>query len=226
MSKPDVPWYLQENIVESYESWYEGKGKRADLLEKALLHELIEYVGKVNNLLEVGIGTAHFTRHFETFGIQCVGLDFSALMLQQAKKLWNGPLVRGDAHHLPFREKAFELVTYITCMEYMADPVQVLREAERVARKGIVWGIMNKWSLPTIRRKLQVMLGRNPFYSNARFYSILDAKKIVRKAFGNVNFAFKWLTTVYPRPTFIRNSKLPFGAFLGVAARFNSPVES
>jgi ubiquinone/menaquinone biosynthesis C-methylase UbiE len=222
MSMPSIPWYLQENIVESYESWYEGKGKRADLLEKALLSELLDYVGKVNTVLEVGVGTAHFTRYFESFRIQCVGLDFSPLMLKQAKRLWNGPLVRGDAHHLPFRGQTFDLVTYITCMEYMHDPVQVLQEARRIARQGIVWGIMNKWSLPTMRRKIQVMLGRNPFYSNARFYSILDAKRVLRKALGKIDYTLKWSTTVYPRILLARKSQMPFGAFLGVAAKFAS----
>ncbi len=221
MSSSDMPWYLQENIVKSYESWYEGKGKRADVLEKQLLKELVDYVGPVNTMLEVGVGTAHFTRWFESFGVQCVGLDFSPLMLKEAKKLWKGHLIRGDAHYLPFREKIFDLVTFITCMEYMLSPTDVLKEASRVAGNGILWGIMNKWSLPTLRRKLQVMLGRNPFYSNARFYSITDAKNFMRKALDRINYSVKWSTTVYPRILLVKRSKFPFGAFLGVAVKFN-----
>jgi len=219
------PWYLQEDIVKSYESWYEGKGKRADLLEKELLRESVDYVGAVKTMLEVGVGTAHFTRWFESFGIQCIGLDFSPLMLKEAKKLWHGHLVRGDAHHLPFREKTFDLATFITCMEYMLSPTDVLREASRVSRNGILWGIMNRWSLPTLRRKIQVMLGKNPFYSNARFYSIRDAKNFMRKALDRINYKMKWSTTVYPRPLLIKRSRIPFGAFLVVAVKFTDSGE-
>ena len=214
------PWYLQENIVKSYESWYEGKGKRADTLEKELLKEGVDYIGGVKTMLEVGVGTAHFTRWFESFEIQCVGLDFSPLMLKEAKKLWHGPLVRGDAHHLPFREKTFDLATFITCMEYMHSPTDVLREAGRVSRGGILWGIMNRWSLPTLRRVIQVMLGRNPFYSNAKFYSITDAKNFIRDALAKINHRMKWSTTVFPRLMLIRKSQIPFGAFLVVAVKF------
>lgn len=221
MSTVDMPWYLQGDIVKSYESWYEGKGKRADLLEKQLLKELVDYVGGVATMLEVGVGTAHFARWFESFGIQCVGLDLSPLMLKEAKKLWRGNLIRGDAHYLPFREKAFDLVAFITCMEYMRSPVDVLKEASSVSRNGILWGIMNKWSLPTLRRKLQVMLGRNPFYSNARFFSIADAKKLAGKALNRIDYSVKWSTTVFPRILLVKESRLPFGAFLGVAAKFN-----
>lgn len=220
MAKSELPWYLQEEIVRSYESWYEGKGRRADILEKQLLEELLGDVSAVNSLLEVGAGTAHFTRWFESLGIQCVGLDLSPLMLEEARRLWRGQLVRGDAQNLPFREKSFDLVALITCMEYMPEPVDVLREAARVSRRGILWGIMNKWSLPTIRRKLQVMLGRNPFYRNARFYSVLDAKKLLRRAFDRSRYTLRWSTTVFPRIVPVQRSKLPFGAFLGLILRF------
>jgi len=214
------PWYLQEDIVKSYESWYGGKGRRADLLEKELLKDLLDYIGSVETMLEVGVGTAHFTRWFESFGIECVGLDFSPLMLMEAKKLWHGHLVRGDAHHLPFREKTFDLVTFVTCMEYMHSPTEVLRDAGRVSRHGILWGIMNRWSLPTVRRVIQVLLGRNPFYSNARFYSIRNAKKFIQDALNKTNYSLKWSTTVYPRILPLRKSRFPFGAFLVVAVKF------
>ena len=216
------PWYLQEPIVNSYESWYEGKGKRADILEKELLKELLDCVGPVKTMLEVGVGTAHFARWFESFGIQCVGLDFSHIMLKEAKKLWNGHLIRGDAHHLPFREKTFDLTAFITCMEYMHSPTDVLREASRVSERGILWGIMNRWSLPTIRRWIQVALGRNPFYSNAHFYSIRDARKFIRNALDKIDYTMKWSTTVYPRPLLVRKSRIPLGAFLVVAVKFTS----
>jgi ubiquinone/menaquinone biosynthesis C-methylase UbiE len=219
------PWYLQEPIVKSYESWYEGKGKRADILEKELLKELVDYVGPVKTMLEVGVGTAHFTRWFESFGIQCVGLDFSPIMLKEAKKLWNGHLIRGDAHNLPFREKTFDLIAFITCMEYMHSPTDVLREASRVSKSGILWGIMNKWSLPTIRRRIQVMLGRNPFYSNAQFYSIRDARNFIRNALNKIHYRMKWSTTVYPRLLLVKKSRFPLGAFLGVGVKFTSSGE-
>jgi ubiquinone/menaquinone biosynthesis C-methylase UbiE len=221
MPDADMSWYLRGDIVNSYESWYEGKGKRADLLEKRLLKELVDYVGGVETMLEVGVGTAHFARCFESFGIQCVGLDLSPPMLREAKKLWNGDLIRGDAHHLPFREKTFDLVAFITCMEYMRSPIDVLKEASSVSRNGILCGIMNKWSIPALRRKLQVMVGRNPFYSNARFFSIKDVKYLAGKALNRVDYSMKWSTTVYPRILLVKESRLPFGAFLGVAARFN-----
>ncbi len=47
-------WYFQEDIVKTYEAWYEGKYKRADRLEKALLKQLLNALPEMRSLLEVG----------------------------------------------------------------------------------------------------------------------------------------------------------------------------
>jgi len=214
-------WYFQEDIVKTYESWYQGKYKRADILEKALLKKLLDTLEHASSLLEVGCGTAHFTRWFESLGLECHGLDLSDLMLKEAKNLWpSGPLLRGESSYMPFKDHSFDVVTMIACMEYMPNPVKVIREASRIARKGIILGLMNKWSLPTLRRIIQVKMGKNPYYKHAKFYSILDMKRILEKALGDRHTIPHWSTTVFPK--IFGNSEssvIPFGAFLGIAVK-------
>jgi ubiquinone/menaquinone biosynthesis C-methylase UbiE len=186
-----------------------------------LLKKLLDALPETRSLLEVGCGTGHFTRWFKSLGLECFGLDLSHLMLREAKRLWaDGSFFRGEAAHLPFRDGSFDVVVFIACMEYMPEPVTVLIEASRVARHGIVIGLMNKWSLPTVRRILQVKMGRNPFYETARFYSVLDMKRILKDAFGNRSQIAHWATTVFPR-IFVNteSSLIPFGAFLGLAMK-------
>jgi len=214
-------WYFREDVVKTYESWYEGKYKRADVLEKALLKRLLDTLPETRSLLEVGCGTGHFTRWFKSLGLECSGLDLSHLMLREAKKLWaDRSLLRGESAHLPFKDGSFDVVVFIACMEYMPKPVRVLTEASRIARRGIIIGLMNKWSLPTIRRILQVKMGRNPFYETARFYSVLEMKRMLRDAFGNKFQITHWNTTVFPKIFGDTESSLiPFGAFLGLAVK-------
>ena len=215
---------MQEAFVKTYESWYEGKGKRADKLEKELLSELVNYIGATRTMLEVGAGTAHFTRWFESLGIQCVGMDFSRLMLKEAKKLWHGELVRGDAHHLPFRDKTFDLVSFITSIEFINRPTDALKEARRVSTKGILCGALNRWSLPTFFRRIKAKLGNGSFYGDAQFYSILDVKHLLESALDDTNYRMKWSTTVCLVHVPIRKSPLPFGEFLGIAVKFTEPI--
>jgi ubiquinone/menaquinone biosynthesis C-methylase UbiE len=214
-------WYFQEDNVKTYESYYEGKYKRVDTLEKALLQKLLNSLPNAKSLLEVGCGTAHFTRWFESLGLECHGLDLSHLMLREAKKLWlNKSLLRGESAYLPFKDDSVDVVAFIACMEYMPDPVKVLSEASRVARKGIIIGLMNKWSPPTIRRIIQVKMNRNPYYKNAKFYSILGIKSKLKDALREAYNVPYWSTTAFTEILGNTESSLiPLGAFLGVAVK-------
>jgi len=214
-------WYFQKDIVEDYESFYQQKYRRADRSEKALLKTLLENLGETESLLEVGCGTSHFTRWFESLGLECVGLDLSDLMLREAKKMWtNGTLLQGNSSLMPFKNKSFDAVAFIACLVYMPDPVKVIREASRVARKGIIFGLINRWSLPTVRRMVQLKMGKNPYYRNAKFYSILDIKQMLYDALGDAYKIPYWDTTVFPNNMEeTRSSLFPFSAFLGVAVK-------
>ncbi len=212
-------WYFKEDIVKSYESWYEGKYKRADILEKTLLQKLLKNLSNPKSLLEVGCGTAHFTRWFGSLDFECCGLDLSPLMLNEAKKRWSHKsLLRGESGNLPFKDDSFDVVAFIACMEYMPNPVAVLAEASRVARKGIIIGLMNRWSLPTVRRIIQVKMKKNPYYRDAKFYSIRGIKRKLKDALGDAHNVPYWSTTVFPKILGDTESSLiPLGAFLGVA---------
>ena len=214
-------WYFDEDIVKNYESYYQEKYKRADKLEKTLLKTLLETLGHAESLLEVGCGTAHFTRWFESLGLECYGFDLSDLMLKEAKKLWpGGRLFRGESSLLPFKSSSFDTIVFIACMEYMPYLDRVISEAVRVARKGIIIGLMNKWSLPTMRRIIQVKMGKNPYYKNAKFYSILDMKRILKDTLGDKHAISFWSTTVFPKIFGDTQSALiPLGAFLGIAVK-------
>lgn len=214
-------WYFQEDSTKTYESYYQEKYKRADKLEKVLLEKLLNTLGPTKSLLEVGCGTAHFTRWFESLGLECYGLDLSDLMLKEAKKLWlEGVLLQGDGSFLPFKNNSFDIVAFMACMVYMPDPIKVIHEASRVARKGIIFGLINKWSLPTLRRIIQVKMGKNPYYKNAKFYSILDMKQMLRDALGDAHIIPYWSTIVFPKILGeVQSSLFPFGAFVGIAVK-------
>ncbi len=213
-------WYLSPENANSYESFYEGKYKKIDVLEKEVLSVLLQKFQGIEHILDVGCGTGHFTRWYGSLGYDVAGVDVSPVMLAVARKLWNGELHNAPAENLPFANRSFDLVSMITCTEYMPDLGVVLREARRVARKGILMGIMNKWSLPTIRRIIQVKLGRNPFYTNATFRSLATFKQLVHETFLQERYEMLWTCTAFPKLLPLRVARLPIGAFLGVAIKF------
>ena len=190
-NKQFTPWNYEPELAKVYDSFYEGKYKEADVQEKNLLKFLLDQIDGISEILEVGCGTGHFTRWLDSLGYKIVGVDISPVMLGVAKELWDkGKFINARAELLPFKDKSFDVVLYVTCLEYMPDLVKVFKEAERVARRGIVMGLMNRWSLPTIRRIIQVKLGKNPYYYNARFYSLPMIKKELKRALDGKSYEF------------------------------------
>jgi len=120
---------------------------------------------------------------------------------------------------LPIRDKYFDYVAFITCLEYMKEAHNVLKEAERVAKNGIIIGLMNSWSLPTLRRRIQIALGKNPFYTDTTFYSILSIKKVIKRALNKFKIAYI-NSTVFPKIFGkLKSKKFPFGAFLCIGIK-------
>jgi ubiquinone/menaquinone biosynthesis C-methylase UbiE len=212
---------MQPKVVEGYESWYEGKYKRADLLEKTVLEVMMKEFQKPSKVVEIGCGTGHFTRWFSSLGLETTGVDLSPYMVKQAKSLWKeGEFINSPSLNLPLKSKSFDLAFFITCFEYMPDPSGVLREAARVSRRGIIMGLMNSWSLPTMRRKFQLAFGKNDYYRKAHFYSIREIKSLCDRTFDHAYSVAKWRTTLFPKPLGLeRDTGSPFGAFLGVALK-------
>lgn len=169
-----------------YESWFETpQGRRADTLEKASLGELLSYFPDADTVLEVGSGTGHFTRWMVRQGLRAVGIDLSWPMLSRARELDPVPLVQADAHQLPFADGAFDLVAFITTLEFLEAPERALAEAVRVACRGVLLGVLNRWSALAIRRRL-TSLSRPSVYEAARFYTVGEVEKLLRAAASSV----------------------------------------
>src|SRR5919202_1062541 len=109
-------------------------------------------------------------------------------MLGQGVHLFKGDLVLADSHYMPFKDHTFDAVAFITTFEYYHNPVQVIREAARVGKHGIVFGMMNRNSPKVVRRRVQQMFGKNPFYVTATFYTPQKLMEKINIALEGMNY--------------------------------------
>jgi len=203
-------------LVENYEAWYTTTGRRADRLEKALLKQLLAAFPTAHTLLEIGCGTAHFTRWFESQGLQVIGLDSSLPMLEEAKSLESPPGLRGDALKTPLASDSFDLVAMITTLDFLPDPLGSLIEALRVSRQGLILGVLNAQS--KLGRQLEKI--RNPPWDAAHLFSVKELLRLIRRAVGGDQVKISWWTTLWPLLPFAL--PLPWGGFIGVRVITNS----
>ena len=79
--------FTDPEVASSFEAWYNTEGLRPNRLEKGGRKRLLGRLPQASSLLELGSGTGHFTRWFESQGLQVVGLDSSTPMLAAAMGL-------------------------------------------------------------------------------------------------------------------------------------------
>lgn len=197
--------------VAGYEAWYETIGRRADRLEKGLLKQMLARFPEAYTMLEVGCGTGHFTCWFWEQGLRVAGLDVSTAMLIEVVRLGRPPCVLGDALALPFATGAFDLSVLITTLEFVADPALALVEAMRVARYGLILGVLNRHSLMGWRLKHS---GRS-LWQMAHFFTPSELAHLVQRAAAGKPARITWRTTLWP--CWPGALLLPWGGFIGMA---------
>jgi ubiquinone/menaquinone biosynthesis C-methylase UbiE len=90
------------------------------------------------DVLEVACGPGQGLGFIATSARSVVGGDYTESLLQIARRHYRDrvPLVRLDAHRLPFCDATFDLVVLFEAIYYLSDPTTFLGEAARVLRPG------------------------------------------------------------------------------------------
>ncbi len=220
---------FDQKIAQNYDKWYRTDfGRYAGLLEEQLMTRLI---GPIRGLkiLDVGCGTGNHLKNFQSLGADVLGLDCSFAMLKKAKEKGNFKLVLAKGEQLPIKNSVFDMATVITTLEFCEDPAKVLREMGRVTKEKIFIGVLNRWSLLALGRRIKGWF-KPSIYDRASFFSIRKIRKIIKDSvavrsvewngvcflpFLRLRF-LKWLDR---KLSFKRN---PFSAFLGIVVTLNS----
>ncbi len=105
---------------------------------KRLLNAMKEVFAGCRTILDVGVGTGRFAEYLNDSGFEVVGIDESLSMMAKARERGIRSLVRADAHHLPFQDRAFDGAIMIHVLHLVSDWVQVIGEVGRVTGRIIV----------------------------------------------------------------------------------------
>jgi len=219
---------FSSEVARRYDRWYETRwGRYADQRQRQLLVQMCEPQWG-EQVLDVGCGTGRYLQWFTEMGLETTGVDNSAEMVQVAQQRLAGGGEEGqvplaDATDLPFADKGFDLVTAITVLEFVEEPVALIREMLRVSRDRIFLGVLNRYSPYYLQQRLR----RGRILSHAHFYSVGEVVRLVRQAGGE---DITWRTTlqgpaigppVLHHISRLRDclpglSRLPWGAYIGV----------
>ena len=209
----------------AYEHWFNRPHNRAAFeLETRLLRDLLQPM-RGESVVDIGCGTGACMAAFLEMGLQVAGLDPSTYMLDLAlKKIGHRvELYRGYAEDLPFDDNSFNYACLFTTLEFVEDPKKALEEAFRVAKDRVFIGVLNRYAIKGIQRRVKGIFAPSIF-NHARFFSVWELKQMIRSLIGNLPVSWR---TVCQLPTnsgrfaaSLEQSKIiqrcPFGAFAGM----------
>jgi len=193
-------------------------------LENRLMLDLLQ-PSRGETVIDIGCGTGSSMLPFLEIGIQATGLDPSPYMLDIAlKNLGNrAELYRGFARDLPFDDNSFNYACLNTTLEFVDNPQKALAEACRVAKDRVFIGVLNRFAIKGVQRRVEGMFGET-IYNHARFFSVWEIKKMLRQIIGDVPVS--WRTVCHlPSPPgkmlgMLEQSPLvqrsPTGAYVGI----------
>lgn len=211
-----------------YDCWLRTPaGSLSQALQHRLLLELLS-PKPGDTILDIGCGTGETLRFLDDLGARAHGVDRSAAMLDIARRrLRRCPLALGDAVSLPFEDASFDGAILNTTLEFLDDPEAAVRELLRVARRRVYIGVLNRWSVLAVHRRLEAHRGTDSVYRYARFYTVGDLMRLLDEAgaarcrWGGVphtpDFLSRW-DVVRQLVGGIGGWPNPFAAYVGCAA--------
>jgi ubiquinone/menaquinone biosynthesis C-methylase UbiE len=219
-------YIFQFNDALEYDSWYQNPKNQfvADLQDQLLLRLLEPARGQ--QVLDIGCGTGRHLLMFSKMGLDTTGVDASPHMLEIAEKRLGhrAELHRAIAEDLPFEDNSFNLATLVTTLEFVDDIQKTLEEACRVAKDRILLGVLNRYAIKGIERRLRGLFS-DSIYDEAKFFSVWELTKRVRQIMGKT--PIRW-ATVHHLPASCRKytkyvercslvQRCPFGSFIAMS---------
>lgn len=208
-----------------YEAWYEtARGSWIAGREFDLMMRLLNPPAGTT-LLDIGCGTGHFSRRFAA-GLRVTGLDPDPAMLEHARGRGGGVnYLLGTGTGLSFGDNAYDYVTAVTSLCFIADPERALREMWRVARRAVLLGLLNRRSL-LYRRKRD-----RGAYRGARWDTPAEVRRWARQLEPAPRVTARSAIFLPGGGTVARAAEavlpgiLPWGAFLAVVLRKPGPTK-
>ena len=170
-----------------YDEWLLNRKNRiaADLESRLMMGMLDPAHGE--SVLDIGCGTGASSLPLLERGLDVTGIDPSPYMLDimSATLGHRVSLYRGYAEDLPFDDNSFNHACLFTALEFVDDPQKALEEAFRVAKDRVFIGVLNRYALTGIGRRVKGIFTPT-IYNRATFFSVWEIKSMARNLLGPV----------------------------------------
>lgn len=183
-------FYREPEFASEYElDRFGGRfGRFLKNYEVALFKSLLEEAGPLEQVLDVGTGTGKLAYAIAENGTAAFGMDASPEMIRQALQLrpqghqGRASFFVGDAHALPFADRAVDAVVSSRVLMHLVDWRQALAEMCRVARRSVVFDVPPLRGFPALESLARRILAKLGAKTQAyRVFRVAQIEKSLRQ---------------------------------------------
>ncbi len=178
-------------MADAYDRWYDTPtGQLHDAAQKKDVGRFLRRARVGETLLDVGCGTGHWSAFFAEWGYQVTGVDIAPAMIAAARAAVPGCTFQvADARRLPFEDASFDVVASMAVLEFVPDPVPVVREMVRCTKAGgtLLVGTLNRLAPLNQQR---VSRGKEP-YASAHLFSPGELRELLAP-WGRTRMMVSW----------------------------------
>lgn len=126
-------WATQHESEHQIAGWSEeGLTRRLALVLRLIQQAKLE---PGRTVLDLGAGPGTYSRALRAIGHTCLGLDYSWNVIKIAKsKDTSGRYLQGEAYHLPFRDRSFDVVLCVGVLQSLQSMNEAMVEMQRVLK--------------------------------------------------------------------------------------------
>ena len=197
-----------DSLASDYDGWFEEEGKLVFAIEVQAFRKILPSLPKP--WLEVGVGSGRFAQALKIE----TGIDPSIKILDIAKNRGIDVFL-GRGEETPFTDRSFGAVFLIVTLCFVDSPLEVLKEANRLLKRGgkIALGIVLRES-PWGRFYQAKKDEGHRFYKYATFYSHDEVTGFLEQAGFSIE---RVISTLFQEPGQVKHMESPREGFISDA---------
>ncbi len=197
-----------DSLASDYDGWFEEDGKLVFAIEVQAFRKILPSLPKP--WLEVGVGSGRFAQALKIE----TGIDPSIKILDIAKNRGIDVFL-GRGEETPFTDRSFGAVFLIVTLCFVDSPLEVLKEANRLLKRGgkIALGIVLRES-PWGRFYQAKKDEGHRFYKYATFYSHDEVTGFLEQAGFSIE---RVISTLFQEPGQVKHMESPREGFISDA---------
>ena len=150
---------MKDNIAGNYYNKYETQNP----ISKWFINRFTQRLSLIlrdlsfSSLLEVGCGEGYLLQRLEKQlkDVDILASDISPEIIDKANSIIPGvPKIIASAYDLPLEDKSKDVVLACEVMEHVQEPMKLLKEAKRIARKNCIFTVPHEpwWRIANVMR--------------------------------------------------------------------------